>query len=58
MTILLVPNEFLRPEPALLPHSENQFDDVRVTFPADDFFFDVEDESATRFENTQKLLRT
>ena len=55
VTVSLVPNEFLSPQPALLAQSESEFDDKCMTFPVFDLFFDIQDESATWFEHTQEL---
>src|SRR5437870_2395382 len=41
MTIFLMPNEFLGPQPALFPHSKNQFKHVGVPLARDDLLFDV-----------------
>lgn len=56
VTIALVPDVFLRPQPALLPECENQFKDVDMAFAVLRFFFDVQDESTSRLQYAVKLF--
>lgn len=55
VTIFLVPNEFLGPEPPLLAKRQNQFNNEGVPLTILNLFFDVKNKRAGRAENSQKL---
>jgi hypothetical protein len=56
VTVALVPDVFLCPEPALIPQRQDQFQDVNMPLPPLRLFFDIEDKTARWFQNPQKLV--
>lgn len=49
ITVRLMPGKFLRPQPSLLSHCEDEFEDIGVPFAVNDPLFYVEDEGAGGF---------
>lgn len=55
MAILLVPDKFFCPEPALSPHLHYQFHHVGVALTVCNLLLDVQDESPGRFQHAQQF---
>ena len=56
VAVLLVPDVFLCPEPALVAHRHDQLHHIGAALAADHSLFDIEHERACGLEHSQKLL--
>lgn len=52
-----MPDKFLRPQPALFPHGEDEFQNIRVPLAADDALLDIQNERSRRFQHPEQFLR-
>lgn len=55
--ILLMPDKLFGPNPALLPHRQNQLHDIDTAFAVHDLFFNIQDKSPRRLQHPQQLCR-
>lgn len=56
MTIFLMPNEFFCPKPPLTAKFKNQLDNIGMSLPVNNLFFNVKYERSFRFKNSEKLF--
>jgi hypothetical protein len=58
MAVSLVPDEFLRPQPAEFSQSKNKFEHIGVSLSILDLLFNVQHKSTCGFHDPQKLFRS